>query len=506
MSIKKLVCAILLIGLSKVLMAKQPNFLFIAIDDLNDHLGCMAEEAGNDLQLIYPDPGMRAKIRERITPHLDRLAASGVPFMRSYTACTVCNPSRTALMTGVRPHRSGILDNKKIFRQVPGMEDRVTLSQHLKNNGYYTAGIGKIYHMPISRPGKDIPDAKYSWNTWINHGVGASGDFVEEDEPRLKWLGRLKQGLKECADWQNADFIGEVLEKGRATLKGKQSIALPQDKPFFLACGIFRPHIPWYVPSDYYDRFPIAEMGVTSATIDGMLADMEDVPDEGRRHSALHHGVLKGVFEQAHKVKLAGGELRAYQRLIQGYLASVNFADECVGRLLDALDNSPYRDNTIVVLWSDHGWHTATKYTFDKLTLWEGSARVVTMIRDPRNGVVNQPCYRTVSLMDLYPTIASLAGLDRPADIDGRDLSPLILDPTQPWEDCVITSYGDGHHTVRTADWRFIRYREGDTELYHMAQDPWEYINLAENVYFSLRKYDLERELNEELGKNKMLH
>lgn len=500
------IVAVVLVFASLTLNAqqKQPNFLFIAIDDLNDHLGFMSEEAANNLQIIYSNPETRKKVCERLSPNIDKLAKSGTSFMRAYTASPVCNPSRAALLTGARPHRSSVYGNKTEFRTVKGMEDRITLPQHLKSEGYYTAGIGKIFHSPKNDK-HDIPDEAYSWSKWVSNNVGAHGKHLpSEYGPERPWIAKLDVETEKTHDYLNADFIARVLENNSATIKDfkglEQEIKLPKNKPFFLACGIFRPHIPYYVPKEYYDMFPIEEMDLSWSTINSMLADMEDIPESGKRFSGLDHGVINIIFEFMRENKIPGGELRGLQELCQAYLASVKYADDCVGRLITALDNSKYKENTVVVLWSDHGWHTTTKYVFDKLTLWEGATRVLFSIRTPMiKGTFNQRCYQPVSLMDIYPTVVDFAGLERPSDIEGESLVNLVKAPTDIKERAILITFGKGNHCLRSGDWKYIRYRNGDKELYNLKSDPWEFINLANLPYFATDLYKLDKQLTAEL-------
>ncbi len=508
MCLKKTSSAIftLFIVLTMFSQQKTKNILFLAVDDLNDHLGYFAEEKANNLKLIYDSPVIREQVAARITPNFDRLAKQSVKFMRAYTPSPLCNPSRTAILTGLRPHRTGIYSNKTNFRDIPELKDRTTLPQHFKNNDFYTVGLGKIFHTATNAK-KEYPDEKNSWDLWINRPVGADGEKVKIDVPERPWIGALDVADSETADWQNSNFIGELLKNKKASItdiKGnKKTAVLPKNKPFFMACGIFRPHIPFYAPEAYYNRFPIEEMSINQNTINMMLADMEDVPDAGKKMSGLDHGVIKIIFDLMEAEKVKGGKVTGLQELAQAYLASVSYADACLGKILDGLEDSDYANDTMVVLWSDHGWHTATKYTFDKLTLWEPATRVVLLVKDPDNtSNAGESCYETVSTMDLYPTLIKKFNLPNVEGIDGNDISSVIQNPRNVWDKPAVSTFGRDNHCLRTKEWKYIRYKDGSKELYNMVADPWEYTNLADNILFSDLMFDLEKEMIKILNQN----
>ncbi len=482
----------------------KPNFLFIAIDDMNDHFGFLSQETGNNFNQLYPDPLIRKQVLARLSPSIDRFAGEAVTFTRAYTAAPVCNPSRVSLMFGAHPFNTGIYANNAYQRSLPTSKNRVSIAQLLKNGGYYTAGLGKIFHSPRPKNGFDFPDERYSWSKWINRPVGASGKLIDTGAPRLKFIGQLENTTEKTADWQNAKFIADVISNRSATITDyenkKQQLTLPKDKPFFLALGIFRPHIPWYLPKEYYEEFPLHEIGVTEDTIEHMYHDMQDLPEAGVKKSGLDHGIIKELFKQAIAGKYPGGKLSAYKRMIQAYIASVAYVDDCLDLVFNALDKSGYADNTIVVLWSDHGWHTSSKYTFDKLTLWEPSTKSLLMIRDPRIKPGGKKSKRVVSLLDIYPTIAKMAGVTPTTEVDGRDISQLLSNPDMPWPESAVSTFHKGNHTLRTRDWRLIRYADGSKEMYHMVQDPYELINLSGKPAFAEQEKNLEAQLNKILS------
>lgn len=477
-----------------------PNFLFIAIDDLNDYTGFAANEPGNFLQVIYPDPEVRARVIQRLTPNLDRLAKQSSPFLRSYCPSPLCGPSRTSLLTGTLPHESGYLGHRTHFRTNPNLADAITLPQHLKANGYSTFGLGKIFHGWQGRPNgpveNDWADAKNSWTKWINHpigcGQGSPAKYSPPDGGLLKF-GPSRLELEEANDWLAADFTARLLEEGQATTnfrtnnraRQNRELELPDDKPFFLACGFSRPHLPFYAPQEFFDRFPTNEMtGLNPESLQAIISDINDVPEGGKPFTDFDSGKMRVLIDNAVKV---GGDnddakVAAWREIVQSYLACVSFADACAGRLLSGLENSAYKDNTVVVLWSDHGYHLGSKYHIAKQALWEEANLTTLLIRDPRNASScdGKPRRQIVSLRDLYPTICSLANVNPPDDIHGVDLSPLLNSADAAEVNShVLMTYQEGNHSLRTPSFRLSRYADGSTEFFDHSKDPQERDNLV---------------------------
>jgi arylsulfatase A-like enzyme len=252
-------------------------------------------------------------------------------------------------------------------------------------------------------------------------------------------------------------------------------LAKQQDKPFFLACGFSKPHLPWYVPRKYFDMYPVEKITLPVVKED----DLDDVPSEGKR-LALRSGDHKKVTGHAQ-----------WKKAVQGYLASITFVDACVGRVMDALAASPHAKNTIVVLWSDHGWHLGEKLHWRKFALWEESTRNVFIMHVPGTTKAGGKCVRTVSAMDIYPTIVELCGLASKEGIDGRSIVPLLKNPASKWEHPAVTTYERGNHTVRNERWRYIRYHDGGEELYDHDKDEMEWTNLADKPEFAKVKQEL---------------
>ncbi|MEA3364065.1 MAG: sulfatase, partial [Candidatus Hydrogenedentes bacterium] len=296
---------------------KRPNVLFIAIDDLNDWVGCLGG---------HPDAR---------TPNIDRLAARGVNFTRAYCSAPACNPSRTSLLTGKLPSTSGVYHNNQPWR--PAMPDAVTLPQHFMANGYRVMGCGKIFHGRFPEP--------ESWHEYFDN----AGSPLPPNRPL--------NGIPRTAhfDWGPMDCNDEDMNDWKLIDWAQTRLEREWDKPFFLAVGLVKPHLPWYVPRKYFDLFPPDKITLPDVNAN----DLDDVPEAGRkmaRTQSDHRRVL---------------ETENWRKAVSGYLATGAFTDACVGRLIDILDNSPYADNTIIVLWSDHGWHLGEKLHWRKFALWE---------------------------------------------------------------------------------------------------------------------------------------
>ena len=429
---------------------KKPNVLFIVIDDLNDWVGCLKG---------HP----QAK-----TPNIDRLARSGTLFTRAYCAAPACLPSRAATMTGVAPYRSGCYANSptQTWQDIL-LPKAVPLPAHLRAGGYETAGAGKIYHHYQNHPA--------SWDDfWPSKNLQFPPTHVPEKEyqpafdkkPRPKnWYmefnwGPLDKPVEETGDWMSMKFVSQKLQEKR-------------DKPFFLACGIYRPHVPWFVPRKYFEMFPLDKIQLPPKKTD----DYSDIPKGAPRSGPCVY----------YKVLDANGY---HKQAVQAYLASIAYVDDLVGRLLKNLEASGHADNTIVVFSSDHGWHFGEKLTYRKFTLWEEACRVPLIVSLPKSmrGAWRRgaSCSAAVNLLDLYPTLVELCGVGPPRQrLDGRSLAPLLKNPAAPWEHGSITSHGFKNDSLRTERWRYTRYANGGEELYDHDADPYEWTNLADKPAYA---------------------
>ncbi|MFQ6131518.1 MAG: sulfatase [Armatimonadota bacterium] len=431
----------------------RPNVLFIAIDDMNDWIGCLGG---------HPDTK---------TPHLDALAQRGVNFTSAHCAAPLCNASRAALMTGVRPSTSGVYTNGQPFRQV--LPEAVTLAQHFMAHDYRVMGSGKIYH------GR-FPDPP-SWHEyWPSQTQNRPADPMPPNRPlngipktaHFDW-GPVQVPDEEMGDHQVASWVIEQLEQDH-------------DKPFFLACGIFRPHLPWYVPQKYFDMFPPEEVTLPNINEN----DLDDVPPMGVR-VANPNGDHRRVIESNN-----------WRKAVSGYLASIAFADAQVGRVIGALDESPYADNTIVVVWSDHGWHLGEKLHWRKFALWEEATHNVLMMVAPGVAKAGARCSRPVNLMDIYPTLIDLCDLEPREDLEAVSLLPLLKRPKAEWDRPALTTHKRNNHSVRSERWRYIRYSDGTEELYDHEKDELEWTNLADKPKYARTKKRLARWLPEVNAEN----
>ena len=406
----------------------RPNVLFIAVDDLNHWVGHLGRNP------------------QTITPNLDRLADMGVSFAHAYCAAPACNPSRAALMGGMRPSTTGVYHNSDDYR--PHIRPEQTLNSHFRVNGYRVVGAGKIYHGSFGRRGE--------WDDYAKKKpIKNEGSYVAKDFGGVRWA-QLKGDDTAVGDYQTVSYCIEQLRA-------------EHDKPFFIACGIFRPHMPWSVPKKYFDMHPIDQIQIPPHT----QSDLDDIPPAG----------LKMAKPQGDHKKIT--DAGAWAEAVQAYLASITYADGQLGRLLDAFDNSAFRDNTIIVLWGDHGWHLGEKQHWRKFALWEEATRAPLIWVVPgvtSKGVI---CDATVDFMSIYPTLCELAKLPVPDHCDGVSIASLLKDPAAKWTRPAITTHGYKQHAVRTKSFRYIRYEDGSEELYDEAKDPYEWTNLAGNANYS---------------------
>jgi len=331
------------------------------------------------------------------------------------------------------------------------------LPEHFKNHGYKSLGSGKIYH-------GSFPDPR-SWDEFApslddQNFPGASATvFPMAGIPGLegleKWCAPVDAEDGEMSDGKTVAYVIDRLKRDH-------------DKPFFLACGIKKPHLTWQVPQKYFDLHPLEGIELPKVLED----DLEDVPE-------------CGVAPQNVKIHRQITGAGKWAEFVQAYLAASSFADALVGEVIDALEKSAYKDNTIVVLWTDHGWHLGEKSHWKKFTLWEESTRVVLTIRVPGMTPERARCPRTVSLLDLYPTLLELCGLPAKSENEGISLVPLLKNPAADRQEPAVTTYKRGNHSVRTEDWRYTRYADGSEELYDHRKDEMEWTNLASDPSYA---------------------
>ncbi len=432
--------------------AKQPNVLFLAVDDMNDWIGSLGATP------------------RAITPNLDKLAARGVNFSNAHTPGVYCAPARAAIFSGQYASTTGCYRSSDYFTDHPEIEG---LPLSFSKAGYTTLGVGKLYHhMPgsIDVRGWDEfylrkpSQRKEGWSldNWteetpfpdpfpasvFNKGKEIKGGLF------LEWAGLPNDKEEEMADTIRVNWAAEQLGK-------------KYDKPFFLACGIYAPHFPNYCPQKYFDLYERDKIELPPIKVD----DLEDLPERMKR--------AKTARSKIHKELEAKG---AVKDAIHGYLACMSYADAMMGRVLNALEKSPYADNTIVVLWSDHGYHHGEKYDWGKHTLWERTSNVPFIWAGPgvKKGVVTDV---TASLIDMYPTFVEMCGLPRPHQkLEGTSLASTLEKPEVAKDRDVYLPYmAPGEYAIINKDWRYISYGDDGEELYDLKSDPNEWNNLAEN-------------------------
>lgn len=421
--------------------AARPNVLFIAVDDLNDWIGCL---------------GGHPQAR---TPNIDALAARGVNFAKAYCASPVCNPSRSALMSGLRSSTSGVYSNN-INRRDTICKDVSPLNTTFHDAGYEVLGAGKIYHGDGDQFG--------IWDDYAKLDKKAGGDLPP---------GKGEDGGVGGIRFAPVDGKDEDMHDYHTVTYCLDQLAKKHDKPFFLACGIHKPHMAWNVPRKYYDMFPLDSIQLPK-TLD---TDLDDVPPAG---------VKMARPEGDHKDIVDSGR---WKDAVRGYLAAGAYCDAMIGRLMEGFDKSAYRDNTIIVFWGDHGWHLGEKQHWRKFALWEEATRAPLFFVAPDVTKPNGVSPRTVDFMAIYPTLCDLCGIETPKHVEGVSIKALLANPTAEWDRPALTTHGRQNHGVRSEKWRYIRYADGGEELYDETNDPMEWNNLAGDPKYAEVKSDLAR-------------
>lgn len=436
----------------------RPNVLFISLDDLNSWVGCLGG---------HP----QAK-----TPNLDWLAKSGVLFTNAHCSAAQCNPSRASLFTGISPHVSGLYDNRQKMREI--MPNTEILPKVMMNHGYQSMGSGKLLHYFIDSP---------SWNDYFPEAA-KENPFPRTMSPQTRPLSLPVAGAWHYreTDWGSLQATDD--EYGGDYLVAKwvaAQLLKKHDKPFFLGCGIYRPHEPWFVPAKYFEPFPLESIQLPPGY---KSDDLDDLPPEGKRRAPNQY------FDHIQKE----GQ---WKRGIQAYLAAIYFADCMLGEVLDALEKGPHAQDTIVILWSDHGWHLGEKEHWQKYTAWRQCTRVPLIIRVPTgtsalpSGTTPGVCDQPVSLLSLAPTLLQLCGLPPVSAHDAPSLVPLLQDANANWPHVAVTFLGDrGSYGLSSQDWRLIHYANGEEELYHITQDPYEWRNLAELPEYQAKRIELRKQ------------
>ena len=520
------VCTAALLGVTPLTaQGTKPNVVFIIFDDLNDWV----EGLGGHPQ---------AK-----TPNITRLSQRGVLFTNAHSNAPICAPSRASLFSGILPHRSGVVEFLP-FAASPLLKNSVTLFEHFKNHGYQIFGTGKLYHYPeefaplwvnpdgssnygaihdygpfpddgLKKPMQAIhpalkfmegfmPDPKQRlWQSRGEHSFGPLSDVPREPE-HPGWRGWWFPGFKEPMEYKSEAERDPMPDERYAKWAGR-ILRRKHDKPFLLGVGFMRPHTPLYVPKQYIDLFPLEKVQLPPHRED----DLEDC----REFTSLiqQYGFQRHALYQ---------KANLWKRVVQAYLASIAYADAQLGVLLEALDEGPNRDNTLIVLTSDHGFHLGEKNYNFKLTNWEESSRVPLVVVPPGAKKLGQTCGRAVSLIDVYPTLIDYCSLPPNPNqgksgqpLDGRSVKPLVDAPTDgTWhgsEDALIAVFGETkpgggvyhNFSIRSDHWRYTLYENGAEELYDHRTDPNEWTNLARDPAGGETKAAMKQTLLRMLGR-----
>ena len=449
----------------------KPNVLFISIDDLNDWEGALNG---------HP---------QAITPNLDRLFEQGVLFTNAHCSQAVCTASRNSLLSGIHPTTSGWYSSigamRKTYDQV--MQDHKMLPQHFKDNGYKTLAVGKIFHQGVSDY-KDrtddfwdetAPDYKVPKDL-KDRGDGYGGTkfypFPKNGSQIINHYGEdfdnghsLCWGALEREDMPGGKMFDELISEW-AVAKLKED----HEKPFFMAVGFVRPHVPYTAPKEYFDLYNLEDIIIPEVPDD----EMTDIPNMGK---SIAYGTIKTGDHYA-VVNLSDSY---WKEMVYGYLACISFVDDQAGKVIEALESSKYADNTIVVLWSDHGQHLGEKKHWRKQALWEESTKVPLYFKLPGQKAKGLTSKRVVSLLDIYPTLVELCDLPEANKLQGESLVPLINNPEMEQKRFVLSTWYYKNHAVRSENWRYIHYRDGSEELYNHQTDPGEHTNLASDPQYA---------------------
>ncbi|MDP5029045.1 MAG: sulfatase [Paraglaciecola sp.] len=432
------------------LKKEYPNVLMLIVDDLNDWVGPLGGHPNTK------------------TPNIDRLAAQGTVFTNAHAPAPLCGPSRASIMTGLAPSSTGIYGHVH-DNDIKSANDKaahsIFISDYFRQNGYYTAAVGKVFHERVADNSFDV------------YG-GRVNNFGPYPEKRMKWhdprtntdWGAFPEKDSQMPDYDSAQWLAKQLQTAH-------------DKPFFIVGGFLRPHVPWHVPQKWFDMHPVEGLALPPY----FKEDLDDVPDIAKRVSELP---MMPTTEWA----IENGEWR---NMVQAYLASVSFVDSCVGIVLDALEKSEYANNTAVVLWGDHGYQLGEKSKFAKMALWERATRTPLIIKPPKSQS-KQVSNRPVSLLDLYPTLIKMCGLPPNLAVQGNDITPLLSKPDASWEHAAVTTYGPNNHAVRTERYRYISYEDGTEELYDHKMDGNEWVNLANDAKYTQLKQNIRKYLPSE--------
>jgi arylsulfatase A-like enzyme len=409
----------------------KPNVLMICVDDMNDFIRALG----------HPDA---------ITPSIDKLIKRGTVFANAQCQSPMCGPSRAALLTGLRPSTTGIyglIPDDSIRNANAATRKAIYLPQYFKDKGYYTMGVGKIFH-------------EFAPAGLLDEEGGRVPNFGPSPAKRLNWT----KGGGTSTDWGAYPERDDQMPDYKSAKWAIERLGKKYDKPFFLTVGFLRPHVPWHVPQKWFDLYDPAKLHLPPY----LKTDLDDIPPFALK---VDDWPMMPTTEWA----IANNKWR---EMLQAYLACVSFVDNYIGEVLNALEKSPYAQNTVVVLWSDHGYRLGEKNTFAKMCLWDRATRSPLLFAGPgvpQNTKIDAP----VELFSVYPTLTDLCGLAPNKNLEARSLAPLLKKPTAAWPYPALTTWGRNNHSVKTKEYRYIRYEDGSEELYNVKTDPNEWHNIA---------------------------
>ena len=423
---------------------EKPNVLLIMVDDMNDWVGCLGG---------HPNA---------LTPNIDQLASKGVLFTNAHTAAPVCNPSRVALLSGMAPYSTGVYQNRDSWHLAEKLKNVTNLPLHFKQHGYYTMTAGKIFH---SRP--------ENWEEAYDEMGGRMGgqNFHLFSSDYTYPFSRIGGVHNFAFHWGPIDEPeAQEFSDPKIAAWATERLNREYDQPFFLSVGFHRPHTPLTSPRKYHQRFADEEVILPVVNEN----DLQDMPVLGRQiATAGWQEMQNGSYKQ---VK----ERKVHEEIVKGYLAACTFADEQVGKVISALENSRHAENTIVVFASDHGWSLGEQMHFKKWALWENTTRVPMVVYAPGKTSNGKKIDAGVTLLDIFPTLVDLCNLPAPAHhLDGESVGALLDNTETKWKRPAITTYGRNNYALRLPGWRYIRYTDGGEELYNHANDAHEWNNLA---------------------------
>ena len=427
----------------------KPNVLFIAVDDLNTWISPI-------------DNFSNAK-----TPNFDRLASMGVTFTNAHVQAPLCGPSRASVMSGLRPSTTGIYgmtpDNKIRREGNPETKDITFLPEYFQNNGYHTMGIGKLFHI-------HAPDSVFK------ESGGRVKGFGPYPKERFVWDG-FGKGIRgthgrTSTDWGAFPENDTLMPDHKSVDWVVERLNRDYEKPFFMGLGFLRVHVPLYVPQKWFDLHPLEHIETPPYLAD----DLKDIPSVGMQINDL------SMMPSTEWAKESG----EWKKIVQAYLACMSYVDYELGRVLDALENSEYGDNTIVVLWSDHGYRLGEKGTFAKHALWETATKAPLLFAGPnlpKGKKINAP----VEMLSLYPTLLELSGLPNYERNEGNSLVAMMQNDEGLDEARAVTTFGMNNHAIKMNGYRYIRYEDGKEEFYNHSEDPNEWYNEAENPKYKTK-------------------